>query len=189
MKVTFIIFSVLLFIYMMWPQPQQISQFNPLPSSFKSTLSGDTWQIPNVAAYFSNNYRKLAVKFYQSNFQNLAKLPFPPYRLNYPPEYSFVSIKKHTDTTYLEELVYPLKESLYVNGFEPFYENGEPKYWGAPRFDQGGKIWYTKVTLRLYASSFYIRLIVFLGIISSIFLLFKLSKEIIFKRKKIVKIL
>ncbi len=179
MKVTFIIFSVLLFIYMMWPQPQQIYQFNPLPSSVKSDLAGDTWQIPNVAAYFSNKYRAFSIKFYQNNFWNLVKLPFPPYRLNYPPEYSFIAIKKHTDTTYLEELVYPLKESLYVNGFEPFYENGQPKYWGAPRFNVEGKTWDTKVTLRLYSSTFYIRLIVFLGIISSIFLLFKLSKRIL----------
>src|SRR3989344_6860342 len=146
MKKIFFIFSFLLLIYMLWPGPARIDQFKALPESEKSTLEGDTIQIPNVSAYVSNNFRGFVIPFYSDNYQNLVKLPFPPLRLNYPPEYSWTAIKKHTDSTYLEELVYPLRDSLYINGFEPFEENGEPKYWGATKFEVGENIWFTKTT-------------------------------------------
>ncbi|MDP3733008.1 MAG: hypothetical protein Q8Q91_00560, partial [Candidatus Daviesbacteria bacterium] len=125
MKKIFLIFSFLLLIYMMWPGLGKIDQFADLPSSEKSKLEGDTIQIPNVSAYFSNNFRDFVVPFYLSNYQNLTKFPFPPMRLNHPPEFSWTAIKRHTDSTYLEELVYPVRDSLYVNGFEPFEETGD----------------------------------------------------------------
>lgn len=179
MKPLFIIFSVLLLIYMLWPGPSKISDFKPLPSSAKSTLEGDTTQIPNVAGYFSNNFRDFVVPFYLKNYQNLSRLPFAPLRLNRPPEYSWISIKKHTDSTYLEELVYPLKGSLYVNGFEPFYPDGKPKFWGSTIFDVNGHSWYTKTTLRFYPSNIIVRILVWLGVVTSIYLLFKLGRKIL----------
>lgn len=170
----------LLLIYMLWPMPDSILDFRSLPDSAKSTLEGDTVQVPNVAAYFSENYRKQVVPFYQKDFQNLSFFALSPYRLNYPPEYSFVAIKKHTDTTYLEEVVYPLKGSLFINGFEPFNIDGTPKYWGANTFNIDGKAWHTKTTLRYYPSSIIVRFTVWLGIVISFLLLFRLSKKIIF---------
>lgn len=175
----FHLFSLLLLIYMLWPGPGRISDFKPLPSSVKSKLEGDTIQIPNVAGYFSDNYRQFVVPFYLSNYWQKTLLPFPPIRLNHPPEYSFVTIKKHTDSTYLEELVYPLKDSLYVNGFEPFYEDGEPKFWGSTKFDVEGQSFFTKTTLRFYPSKVTTRILVWFGIISSIYLLFKLGRKIL----------
>lgn len=179
MKKLYLGFSLLLLIYMVFPAIGNISYFQQLPDSVKSTLEGDTIQVPNVVGYFSNNYREFVVKFYQGNFHKLSILPFPPYRLNYPPEYSFVAIKNHTDTTYLEELVYPLRESLFVNGFEPFNPDKTPKYWGSIKFSVEGKEWETKTTLRLYPSSIFIRIIVWLGITVSIWLLYKFSRKII----------
>lgn len=179
MKKMFIIFSILLFIYIMWPQPQSISQFALLPQSEKSTLSGDTWQIPNVAGYFSNNYRDFVVPFYSKVYQDLSHLFFAPIKINYPPEFAFIAIKKYTDSTYLEELVYPLKGSIYVNGFEPFYQNGKPKFWGSTQFSQTGKPWYTKVTVRFYPSPIWARFIVWLGIIVSVAGIYKISKKIV----------
>lgn len=179
MRKIFIIFSVLLLIYMVWPGPSKISDFKPLPSSDKSTLEGDTIQIPNVSAYFSDNYRKFVVDYYQNNYQQDSFFPFPPLRLNHPPEYSWNAIKRHTDSTYLEELVYPLRDSLYVNGFEPFYEDGTPKFWGSTKLNEGKDLWYTKTTLRFYPSKTLIRILVWLGITSSIYLLFKMGKGIL----------
>ncbi len=179
MRKIFIIFSVLLLIYMVWPGPSKISDFKPLPFSDKSTLEGDTIQIPNVSAYFSDNYRKFVVDYYQNNYQQDSFFPFPPLRLNHPPEYSWNAIKKHTDSTYLEELVYPLRDSLYVNGFEPFYEDGTSKFWGSTKLNEGKDLWYTKTTLRFYSSKTLIRILVWLGITSSIYLLFKMGKEIL----------
>ena len=163
---------------MIWPFPSEISKFQPLPDSVKSELAGDTYQVPNVAAYFSNNYRDFVVKFYQDNFKKLAYMPFSPFRLNYPPEYSFVAIKKHTDTTYIEELVYPLKGSLFVNGYEPFNPDKTPKFWGSTNFVVEGSTWDTKTTLHLFPSSFIVRLIVWAGIVSSISLLHRLTRKV-----------
>lgn len=164
---------------MIWPGPSKINNFKPLPSSAKSTLAGDTFQIPNVAGYFSNNYREFVVPFYSSVYQAQAHFPFPPLRLNHPPEYSWLTIKKHTDSTYLEELVYPFRDSLFVNGFEPFYSDGNPKFWGSSQFSVDGQNWFTKTTLRFYPSSLIVKILVWFGIVASIYLLFKLGKQII----------
>src|SRR3989338_10012717 len=84
-RYAFLGFSLILLVYMIWPIPGKISEFKALPDSEKSALAGDNIsQVPNVAAYFSNNYRDFSVKFYQQNFKELTKLPIPPYMLNYP---------------------------------------------------------------------------------------------------------
>lgn len=180
MKKVFIVFSLLLLIYLVLPGPSQISDFKLLPNSDKSTLEGDTIQIPNVSAYFSNNYRNFAISFYVENYLQKTWLPFPPLKLNHPPEFSWTVIKKHTDSTYLEELFYPLRDSLYINGFEPFHEDGSAKFWGSAKLDEGGNLWYTKATLRFYPSSIAIRLIVWFGISLSTIFLYKLGRKIIF---------
>ncbi|TSC87752.1 MAG: Uncharacterized protein G01um10147_438 [Microgenomates group bacterium Gr01-1014_7] len=178
-KKLYIIFSAFLLVYMLWPGPSKISDFKSLPSSDKSDLAGDTWQIPNVAGYFSNNFREFIVPFYVSNYQEKSRLPFPPIRINRPPEYSWIAIKKHTDSTFLEELVYPLRNSFYVNGFEPFYSDGTPKFWGSTKFEVNGHGWFTKTTLRFYPSNYFVRIIVWMGIIASIYFLYKLGRKIL----------
>lgn len=179
MKYLYISFSLILLIYMIWPGPGKISDFSALPNSDKSTLEGDTIQIPNVAGYFSDNYRPFVVPNYSKNYQADMHFPFPPLRLNHPPEFSWTAIKKHTDSTYLEELVYPLRDSLYVNGLEPYYADGTPKFWGATKFEIGKHTWFTKVTLRYYPSNIVTRFLVWLGICISIFWLYKLGRKII----------
>lgn len=179
-KKVFIVFSVLFFIYMIWPGPTKIAEFSALPSSAKSTLAGDNIeQVPNVAGYFSDNYRDFVVPFYKDAYQNLSRLPFPPLRLNRAPEYSWNVIKKHTDSTYLEELVYPLRDSIYVNGFEPFYPDQNPKFWGSTKFSQGNQSFFTKTTIRYYPSNIIVRIFVWGGIIASFVLLFRLGKKIL----------
>lgn len=163
---------------MLVPGPESIQSFPPLPNSTKSTLSGDTWQIPNVAAYFSDNFRKFATNYYKQSLQNQTMLPFAPLVLNYPPEFAFVAIKDQTHSTYLEEYVYPLRYSLFVNGLEPFLENGRPRWKGAFPFDIGDQMYSTKVTLRYYPSSVWVRIVVWAGIIFSIWLLGKLGKKV-----------
>lgn len=177
-KKIYIAFSVLFLVYMIWPSPGKVSDFAPLPNSDKSTLEGDTIQIPNVSAYFSDNFRDFAVSFYRDIYQNKTFLFLPPLTINHPPEYSWVAIKRHTDSTYIEELVYPLRDSLYVNGFEPFYSDGSEKFWGSTKFEEGGNLWFTKTTLRYYPSNVFIRLIVWVGVLASIFALYKTSKEV-----------
>ena len=164
---------------MVWPGPSKISDFKALPDSTKSKLEGDTIQIANVAGYFSDNFRSFVMPFYLTNYQGLNHFFFPPLRLNHPPEYSWIVIKKHTDSTYLEELIYPLRSSLYVNGFEPFYEDGTPKFWGSIREEVDGRNWYTKTTLRFYPSKLIVRILVWAAILGSIYWLFKLGRKIL----------
>lgn len=178
-KKIFIFLSLVLLIYMIWPGPSKISDFDALPKSDKSTLSGDTIQIPNVAAYFSDNFREFVVPFYLKEFQKEANFFLPPLKLNHPPEYAWIAIKKHTDSTYMEELIYPLKNSLYVNGFEPFYSDGSEKFWGSTKFQQDGNLWYTKTTLRFYPSNVFVRIIVWMGIVASIYWIFKIGRRIL----------
>lgn len=177
-KVIFLLMTLLLLAYLIAPGPSSINQFQPLPNSAKSTAEGDTIQVPNVSAYFSNYFRSFVISFYRSNHQNLTFLPFPPIKLNYPPEYAFVAIKKHTESTYLEEFVYPLRDSLYVNGMEPFLEDGTVRFLGAVEFGQDGKQFKTKTTLRFYPSSIFWRLLIWIGVNIAVILLFKSCKKI-----------
>lgn len=164
---------------MVWPGPGKISDFAPLPSSAKSTLEGDTIQIPNVAGYFSDKFRDFVVPFYIENYQKNTFLPFPPLRLNHPPEYSWEVIKKHTETTYLEELIYPLRDSLYVNGYEIFRPDGTAIFYSVPKLEEAEREWPTKHTLRFYTSNIGIRIIVWAGIIISMMMIFRLGGKII----------
>lgn len=173
-------FSALLLIYLILPGPYEVNQFPPLPNSIKSELPGDTWQVPNIAGYFSNNYRKVVTPYYRQYYKWLTWVPFSPIRLNYPPETAFTFVKDQTQSTYLEEYVYPLRDSIFVNGFEPFYENGQPKYWGSTRFQPTDiHVFETKTLIRYYPSSIWSRLIVWLGINITIYLTYKLGKEIL----------
>lgn len=175
----FHVFCILLLLYMIWPGPTAIGNFKPLPQSAKSTLEGDTIQIPNVSAYFSNNFRSSVIPFYFKNYQDDNHFPFPPLRLNHNPEYSWTVIKKPTDTTYLEEFVYPLRASLFVNGFETHRPDGSSIFVGAPALTQSGQQWFTKVTLRLYTANLLVRIFVWAEIVMAVLLIGKLGRRII----------
>ena len=177
LKGSYLVFSVLFLIYLLWPQPYDISQFKALPNSVQSSLEGDTTQIANVKAYFSDNFRDFSINYYKNDFQDLFNLPFPAIRLNYPPEFAFTAIKDQTQSTYLEEFIYPLKGSLYVNGLEPLYEDGSPKFPGAIKFEVDDKVYFTKVTLRYYPSPIWVRVLVWAGINLSILLMWRFIKK------------
>jgi hypothetical protein len=182
LKLLFFSFSFIFFLYLIWPfEPKKISDFAPLPQSTKSELTGDTIEVPNVAAYFSDNYRDFATKYYRNQFQFMTKFPFPPLTLNHPPEYAFNYIKDQTLSTYLEEYVYPFRGSLFVNGLEPFDQKSkDQRYPGAARFSAGGMLYETKVTLRYYPTKVFDRILVWLGINLAVLLLYKFSKKIIY---------
>lgn len=178
-RIIFSTFSVILFIYLILPGPDNITDFPPLPDSFKSKLSGDTVQIPNVSAYFSDNYRDFVIPFYTDSFASKTVFPFSPLVLNYPPEFAFTAIKDQTHSTYLQEIVYPLRDSIFINGWEPLERDGTKRYWGADKFGVEGKEYFTKVTLRYYPSSLLVRVLVWLGIISSVYFLAKVGRGIL----------
>lgn len=182
LKILFIFFSITLLVYMLLPGPSAIADFPALPNSVKSELEGDTIQVPNVAAYFSYNYRDFVIPYYNYFYFKNTQLPFVPIRLNYPPEFAYTAIKDQTHSTYLEELVYPLRDSIFINGFEPFYQEGQPKFEGASKIGIHGIDYDTKVTLRYYSSPLWVKIIVWIGINISVIGLFFISKKAIFEK-------
>ena len=117
LKVFFILLASALLLYMVWPTgPKDVSDFSHLPNSTRSNLPGDTWQVPNIAAYFSENYRSFVMPYYVNEYKSFTKFGIDPLRLNYPPEYAFSLIKDQTHNTYLEEITYPLRDSLFISG-------------------------------------------------------------------------
>jgi len=157
-KKTWAAVGVLITIYLAIPS----ANFPPadLPDSFKSDEPGDTWQIKNVSAYYTEKDRGEVISFYQSYFTKPVILP--PIRLNYPPEFGgevFIDTKQ---TYYLEELVYPLKQSIFVNGYEWQNDVFTPV---ASRdqfiLEADGKVWKSKVSLKWFSSSLPARLLIF----------------------------
>lgn len=75
---------------------------------------------PHRRAYFTDLTREEVLMHYQTQSQfYFFGIPFKPYRLNYPPEEAATIIRDQTRSTFLEELVTPFRESLFINGFEP----------------------------------------------------------------------
>lgn len=169
----------------MWPNsPQGIKDFSALPNSSKSTLSGDTVELPNISAYFSNNYRNFVLPFYINEYKKVLNISIAPLVLIHPPETAYTFIKDQTQATYLIELTYPLRDSLFINGLEPFDEfTKEQRYKGAVTFVEDSKSYETKVTLRYYPSNYYFRFLAWLGIISSVIILYKTTRKVIYSNE------
>ncbi len=135
-----------------------------LPESAKSNEPGDTWQLPNVSAYYTDKLRPEALDFYAQYFSrsSFLNIPLPTYRLNHPPEYAkqvFIDTKQ---SYYLEEIIHPFRESLFVNGFE--WENDvftppESRPKNILKFND--RVWKSKVSLKWIYSSELSRLIIF----------------------------
>lgn len=86
---------------------------SPPPGSVESSEPADT-ETPTRRAYFTDYTREEVMKHYAMQLTNS-----PTLRLNYPPEDAQTLIRDQTRSTFLEELVHPLRQSLYINGFEP----------------------------------------------------------------------
>lgn len=170
LKLTVRIFllGILLFflIYLLIPSPE----IPPLPNSLKSTEEGDTVQVPGVAAYYSDTRREEAVTFYQKSFAlPFFDLPFLNYRLNHPPEYAREVVRDQISTSYFEEIVHPFRESLYINGFEPYILlKDKPDLLKGNVMIIDEKEYFSKVTIRYLPSPLWERILVFgFGVILS----------------------
>ncbi len=69
------VFLAILFLlgltYLLLPGPSSVKDIAALPNSVKSSEPGDTIQVPNVAAYFSDMRRKEVTSFYLKEFSYL----------------------------------------------------------------------------------------------------------------------
>ena len=163
LRATFLLFSLFLFFYLILPSP---GFPEPLQGSAISKEPGDT-ETPLRRAYFTDLSREEVLAHYQSQFarSGFLGLPLPTYRLNYPPEEAQILVRDQTRSTFLEEVVHPLRESIYVNGFEPKTDNE------AIRVE--GRRWRQKVTLKYIPSSSIVRLTFGLAALALIYILGK----------------
>lgn len=148
LKLGFFIFSGILVFYLLLPNP---SFPEPPPDALQSNEPADT-EITLRRAYFTNFTREEVLVHYKNQLEKSAFLgiPLPTYRLNYPPEEAKTIIRDQTRSTFLEEIVHPLRESVFVNGFEP----KDPK--DAIFIDE--RFWRQKIIVKFVPSSIAVRL-------------------------------
>lgn len=112
--------------------------------------------------YYTNLTRDEVMNYYKKVFNDEFNFYTP--RLNYPPEEAQSTIRDQTKSTFLEEIVHPLRESLYINGFEPKSEEYAQFYDGI-RYNQ-------KIIVKYIPSPVWIRLVVLVGsLIATYFLI------------------
>ena len=160
-KIFLIPFITLGTVYLLLPSPDN---FPDLPGAVKSIEPGDTVQIKNVSAYYTDMPRKDVVNFYFNYFSRspLLNIPLITYKLNHPPERIREVLRATQQSTFVEEIVHPLRESVFVNGFEwnndPFTP---PKSREQNILIVNGKTYQFKMTIFYQKSVVWIRLIVF----------------------------
>jgi len=182
LKITLAIVYFLGIVYLFLPGPV-IPNLEP---ALKSVEPGDTVQIPGVWAYYTNLSREEAVNFYKKAFSysSFLKIPLPTYKLNHPPEYVRETVRDTQESNFYEEIVQPLRESLFVSGWIP----KEDKVYLAKSkseepitvFTIDGQEYNAKITLVYVRSSILARVLVWTGIIFAFILIFQAFRKIIF---------
>ena len=166
---TLIVFNLLAVFYLVSPTPI----LPDLPNSAKSDLPGDTTQITNVAAYFTNMTRTEVMNFYKAYYTGLFRI-----NLNHPPEKAKDVIINTIQSYYLEEFVLPFKESLYINGFE--WENDvftKVESRSKNKLIYHDKEYKAKITLRRFPTNIPSRLIAFFATEAGIIILILVVKS------------
>ncbi|MBP9818195.1 hypothetical protein KBC75_05645 [Candidatus Shapirobacteria bacterium] len=169
----FILFNLLFGYYLWLPVPVPPD----LPNSAKSNLPGDTVQLKNVSAYYTNLSRAEVVNFYKANYGGYLRII-----LNHPPERSKEVIRDTTQSYYLQEFILPFKESLFINGYEwasDVFTKPEKRQQNKLIFEE--KEYKAKITLKTFPVTLLNRYLTFfsteLGIIFIIFIYRQLYKK------------
>jgi len=171
---TLIVFNLLAVFYLVSPTPI----LPDLPNSAKSDLPGDTTQITNVTAYFTNMTRTEVMNFYKAYYSGLFRI-----NLNHPPEKAKDIIVNTIQSYYLEEFVLPFKESLYINGFE--WENDvftKVENRSKNKLIFHDKEYKAKITLRRFPTTIYSRLIAFFATEIGVIVLVLVIKSFLHKK-------
>lgn len=162
MKIFFKLVSISLlipfFVYLSIP----LNSFPKPPSDAVQSMEDADIETPFRRAYFTDFTREELIKHYKEQLGFPISLPLP-LRLNYPPEDAQTLIRDQTRSTFLEELVFPFRESLFINGFEPKEAKDDIWYKGQ-HFRQ-------KIIIRHIPSSVYWRIIIGVLVAISAFIL------------------
>lgn len=137
--------SLAFIFYLVLPNPD-FPKF--LPNSIASDEPADL-EDANRRGYFTDLTRAEVINFYKPQFASLnfggTQIRVPFIRLNYPPEDAQTLIRDQTHSVFLEEIVHPFRESLFINGYEP--KGFEPP------FEKEGKTWRQKIIVKYVPSS------------------------------------
>lgn len=145
--IIFAFFSLALLLYLALPG----QDFPPQPpDSVQSKEPADT-ENQLRRAYFTNFSRQEVLSWYESEFNHtlFKGLHLPTYLLNYPPEEAGTIIRDQTRSSYLQEVVHPLRESIYINGFDPKDAKDA--------ININGTSWREKITVRFVPSNIFLR--------------------------------
>lgn len=111
-KILFLAILVSSIYYLVLPSPK----FPEIPpGSLQSNEPADT-ESTYRRAYYTNLSRSEIMDYYDNAFRG--QIPIQ-YRLNLPPEDAITVIRDQTRSSFLELIVHPGRESLYVNAFVP----------------------------------------------------------------------
>lgn len=158
-KCIFAVFGIALLVYLSFPN---VNFPAPLPGSYQSGEPADV-ETPLRRGYYTDMTRAEVMAWYEKQFKWGIVL-------NYPPEDAQTVIRDQTKSTFLQEIVHPFRESIYINGFEP----KDPQY--AQIAD--GRQWRQKVIVRFVDSARAVRLVIgvaTLALIYGLYLQFKKS--------------
>jgi hypothetical protein len=146
--ILFISISVALFLYVNPASPE----FPKAPVGSVQSFEPADVESPLRRGYYTNLNRQEVISHYEKEFnRGFAYAP----RLNYPPEEAPAIIRDQTKSSYLEEIVHPLRESIYINGFTP-KEEQYAQYYEGVRYNQ-------KIIIRYVPSNQWLRLLVIIG--------------------------
>lgn len=158
MKYILAAFLLVLVFYVSVPSP---GFPEPMDGFSQSNEPADV-ETPLRRGYYTNATRQEVMTHYMNEFKG--------YRLNYPPEEAQTIIRDQTKSTFLEEIVHPLRESVYINGFEPTDAQYAIVIKGTP--------WRQKVIVRYVSSGLFIRLgVVILSGLATFFILKQWPKK------------
>jgi hypothetical protein len=141
----------------------------PPPGAIQSNEPADT-ESPNRRAYFTKYTRDQIIGHYKAQLEYI-----PLVRLNYPPEEANRIIRDQTKSWYLEELVHPLRSSIFINGFIPQRDSD--------RIFIEGEQYYQKITILYVESNRGTRIFVGLVIILTMLILVRSAKLLLNGKK------
>ena len=131
----------------------------PPPGSLVSVEPADTESIFRKA-FYTNLSRAEIMTYYRKEFYSPLLLV-----LNLPPEDAAIFIRDQTRSSYLEEIVHPGKQSLFINGFVPDKIQDT--------IIRDNELYKSKITVRYVPSTLVTRFTVLLMIAVSTYLLVK----------------
>ena len=180
LPVIFVIY-VIGFIYLVLPSPQ----YPDLTGGVRSDEPGDTWQHPDQKGFYANEDRATILKDIQSQYViKIGNFSLPNFRLNYQPEEARIYVRDLLESYYLEEIIYPFRESIFVNGWEP---KKSPRYAKVllakdiPEISLHGIAYNSKITLKQTHSPAWARILVWTLTFPAAYIVYLSAKKSLFQ--------